>query len=74
MFPTLKHFVEALDMAAIPLNRKSTLQPLIDYIQAKVVANKVVNLNFICTHNSRRSHLSQLWAQIMATYFEIPMV
>ena len=74
MFSTLKHFVEALDMAAIPPNRKSTLQPLIDYIQAKVVANEAVNLNFICTHNSRRSHLSQLWAQIMATYFEIPKV
>jgi arsenate reductase len=22
-----------------------------------------IRLNFICTHNSRRSHLSQVWAQ-----------
>ena len=26
-------------------------------------------LTFICTHNSRRSHLSQVWAQTAATYY-----
>uniref|UniRef100_UPI0025C35306 protein-tyrosine-phosphatase n=1 Tax=Chryseobacterium sp. TaxID=1871047 RepID=UPI0025C35306 len=31
-----------------------------------------ININFICTHNSRRSHLSQVWAQISSTYFNIP--
>jgi len=58
----------------IPPNRKSTLQPLINYIQHKVSAHQPVNLNFICTHNSRRSHLSQIWAQAVAAYFEIPKV
>jgi arsenate reductase len=33
-----------------------------------------IRLNFICTHNSRRSHLSQIWAQTMAFHFGIPNV
>jgi arsenate reductase len=54
--------------------RKATLQPLIDFVQQKVINGKNVNLNFICTHNSRRSHLSQVWAQVAAAYFSIPNV
>ena len=52
--------------------RKETLQPLIDYIQSKVDQGAVAHLNFICTHNSRRSQLSQVWAQTAADYFGIP--
>ena len=32
-----------------------------------------ISLLFVCTHNSRRSHLSQYWAYVMATYFRIPI-
>ncbi len=31
---------------------------------------EVVNLIFICTHNSRRSHMAQLWASLGATIYE----
>ncbi len=54
--------------------RRSILKPLIDTIQKKVDSRQVVNINFICTHNSRRSHLSQVWAQAAAAYFNIPNV
>lgn len=47
--------------------RKAVLQPLIENIQSKYSKNQVVNLNFICTHNSRRSHLTQIWAQVDRT-------
>lgn len=60
--------------SAINQGRKSTLQPLIDYIQGKVTADSAININFICTHNSRRSHLSQVWAQIAAAHYQIPNV
>lgn len=60
--------------SAINQGRKSTLQPLIDYIQGKVTADLAININFICTHNSRRSHLSQVWAQIAAAHYQIPNV
>lgn len=74
MYPQLTALIAGFNLSDIPANRKSTLQPLIDYIQKKVSAHQAVNLNFICTHNSRRSHLSQIWAQVMAAYFEIPKV
>jgi arsenate reductase len=47
------------------------LQPLIDFIQTKIDKHQSIRLNFICTHNSRRSHLSQIWAQTMANHFGI---
>ena len=28
-------------------------------------------LNFICTHNSRRSHLGQIWAAIAGAYYNV---
>jgi len=36
--------------------------------------HKTVNLVFICTHNSRRSHIAQIWAQTAASYFNLPNV
>jgi arsenate reductase len=63
--------IEGLDTALIGKERKNILQPLIDFIQAKVDQKAIVNLNFICTHNSRRSHLSQVWAQAIGTYYGI---
>ena len=63
-------------IAAIPVaeERKVVLQPLVEYIQKKVNSNDEIRLNFICTHNSRRSHLSQIWAQTMAFHFGIKHV
>ncbi|WP_178984135.1 arsenate-mycothiol transferase ArsC [Winogradskyella helgolandensis] len=66
--------IEALHSDSISTGRKTILQPLIDFVQQKVSNNDTINLNFICTHNSRRSHLSQVWAQTMASYFDIKNV
>ena len=52
--------------------RLAVLKPLIEYIQTKIDQGKEANLNFICTHNSRRSQFSQIWAQTAANYFGIP--
>ena len=52
--------------------RKDLLQPLVDYIQKRVNQKLSININFICTHNSRRSHLSQIWAQLASAYYKIP--
>jgi len=54
--------------------RKPALQPLIDFVQQKINNGQKINLHFICTHNSRRSHLSQVWAQTAAAHFAIPDV
>jgi arsenate reductase (thioredoxin) len=58
----------------ISIERKEILAPLIIFLREKVLKDETINLNFICTHNSRRSHLSQIWAQTMAQYFEVKNV
>lgn len=74
LFSELENLIQGFSENAISSERKAILQPLIDYIQSKNDANQDVKLNFICTHNSRRSHLSQIWAQTMAFYFGIENV
>jgi arsenate reductase len=54
--------------------RKQDLEKMAEYISAKVASGDSINLTFICTHNSRRSHMSQLWAQTAAYYYNIPGV
>ncbi len=66
--------IECLEIDTIPEDRKVVLQPLIDYIQDKVELGEEINLNFICTHNSRRSHLTQIWTQTLASFFNIKNV
>ena len=63
-----------IDVQSISEERKAVLQPLIDFIQQKVNDRQDININFICTHNSRRSHLSQVWAQVASAHFNIPNV
>lgn len=58
----------------ISQERKEVLDPLSTYIQDKLGQNQSIRLNFICTHNSRRSHLSQIWAQTMAFHFGVKNV
>ncbi len=74
MHSKLETTINSLELSSISEDRKSVLQPLIDYIQTKVYKNQEIRLNFICTHNSRRSHLSQIWAQTLAYHYEIKNV
>ena len=74
MFHQLTITIKKLEISKISEDRKKILQPLVDYIQKKVDNKDVIILNFICTHNSRRSHLSQIWAQTMAFFFKIKNV
>ena len=71
IFKKINEIIKRLDIDSIPEERKIILQPLIDYIQNKVELGEEVNLNFICTHNSRRSHLTQIWAQTLSSFFSI---
>ena len=68
MIPLVKQYLDSLDTASVPDARKALLQPLADYIWMQVASGAVARLTFICTHNSRRSHLAQLWAAAAAQY------
>ncbi|SEG14255.1 arsenate reductase [Halpernia humi] len=73
-FAKIEKLISELHPEAIPNERKIVLQTLIDFIQLKTANKQEIRLNFICTHNSRRSHLSQIWAQTIAYYFDIKNV
>lgn len=74
LLPKLEETIGLLDVKSIPNERKEILQPLVDYLKEKASKKEPTRLNFICTHNSRRSHLSQIWAQTFAHYFGVKIV
>ncbi|RXP61366.1 protein-tyrosine-phosphatase [Lutibacter sp. HS1-25] len=74
VFQEINNTIDTIKNLTISTERKLELQPFIDFIQEKVSGGKNVNLNFICTHNSRRSHLSQVWAQVAAYYYNVKNV
>ncbi|MFZ6663541.1 protein-tyrosine-phosphatase [Peijinzhouia sedimentorum] len=74
LFPRLKEYLQNLKTKEIPQDRKEVLQVLIDYIQAKQNKQEDTHLNFICTHNSRRSQFAQIWAQTAANLFRVKAI
>lgn len=74
LFQEIENLIENLKLETISDERKTVLNLLTDFIQEKVSKDQEIRINFICTHNSRRSHLSQVWAQTMANYFKIKNV
>jgi len=58
----------------IPGSRQEILEKVADYVKSKVEQSQPVRLVFICTHNSRRSHISQIWAQVAAYYYGVAHV
>jgi arsenate reductase len=74
LFPRLAETVAQLvnEFNLIPAERKVTLRLLADFVLARKQEGRSAVLNFICTHNSRRSHISQLWAQAAAFAYGVP--
>jgi arsenate reductase (thioredoxin) len=73
MYSKLKETISEItqDFESIPVERKQTLQDVADYISKELKEHNSVKLNFICTHNSRRSHLAQIWTQTAATHYGV---
>ena len=70
--PVISQITQELDQ--IPAERQEALKKVAHFIRSKVQAKEEPQLTFICTHNSRRSHLSQIWAQTAAAYYDVPGV
>jgi protein-tyrosine phosphatase/arsenate reductase len=62
------------EFKSIPQNRKEILEKITQYIAKKRVMGSPINLVYICTHNSRRSHFGQVWAHVAASYYGIKNV
>jgi len=58
----------------IPAERKVDLKKLAEYVEGRIKDGQQAKLTFICTHNSRRSHMAQIWGQAVAAHYGIPNV
>lgn len=59
------------EFSQIPADRQADLQELGQYLYEKVKAEQEIKLTVICTHNSRRSHIGQLWFLVAAEWYGI---
>ena len=62
------------EFESIPSDRRATLEELAKFVSGRQPANQASPLTFVCTHNSRRSQLSQVWAAAAAAHYDIPQV
>jgi arsenate reductase len=71
MFENLGAYIEQRlgEYDSISEDRKKELERVSEYVRNRLGQGKKARLTFICTHNSRRSHLSQIWAKIAAEYY-----
>lgn len=73
MYPRVQAYVEArvAELDTIPAARRALLETLAGWIAARIDARPPAELVFVCTHNSRRSHLAQIWAQVAAVRYAV---
>ena len=73
LYPAIVTYLRAVEkeIGTIPAERKDILDKIAAFVTERAHAGKPSNLVFICTHNSRRSHISQLWAAAAAAYYGI---
>ncbi|MCI2228201.1 hypothetical protein MC378_03410 [Polaribacter sp. MSW13] len=66
---TENFFKDAIKKVTIHEDRKNLLLGIAEGVAKEYAKNKTVHLNFICTHNSRRSQLGQVWSFFAANFF-----
>ncbi|MEI6311628.1 MAG: protein-tyrosine-phosphatase [Bacteroidota bacterium] len=76
MYIRLKKLADTLiqEFDTISMERKKILNELASFIQQKKDSNEPIQLVYICTHNSRRSHFGQIAGALAANYFHINQV
>lgn len=76
MYQSIKNYCNELvsEFVAISPERKVLLEKISEYIAKKKLTGKPVNLVYICTHNSRRSHFGQIWAKVASEYYKVPEI
>lgn len=73
MITSIKTYSDDLvnNFSSIKPERKIILEKISQYIQQKKQKHKPIQLVYVCTHNSRRSHFGQIWAQVAAHYYKV---
>jgi hypothetical protein len=68
LFPALERYLANLAQFKPPAERQPELSRLAHFTAQQVRTQGQAALVFICTHNSRRSHFGQVWAQTLADH------
>lgn len=68
IYPKISETIGQLDIHSFSEERKLILDQVCTYIRDS--KGQDVALNFICTHNSRRSQFAHIWAQTLAKYYK----
>lgn len=73
LHPELRLYMDDLapTLSEIDDERKTELRAIAEWIEGRIEKNEPARLTFICTHNSRRSHLGMIWAAAAASYYGI---
>lgn len=76
MFDLIQKRCDALvkNFGEIPAERRLILEKISSYIKGKLSNKETANLVYVCTHNSRRSHLGQVWAAVAAAYYGVEKI
>src|SRR6478752_7363247 len=61
----------ASEFEQISPERRERLTEIARFVRTRLAAGETARLTFICTHNSRRSHLAQIWAQVTAAHYGV---
>lgn len=73
MYQNLKAKLRQFGEESIEEDRQKALAPLIAYGRQKLDSEDTIQLNFICTHNSRRSQFAQVWAKVAAHFYGVDL-
>jgi arsenate reductase (thioredoxin) len=68
---TLKTVISSLDSSSIPAERRLILRDISTRLREIYTKTGILRLNFICTHNSRRSQMAQVWAYALSHYYKL---
>lgn len=73
LYRPVARFLEAraAEFGTIPAERREQLEQISAYVRDQIDEGRPLRLIFVCTHNSRRSHMSQLWAAAAAEAYGI---
>ncbi|MEC7385278.1 MAG: protein-tyrosine-phosphatase, partial [Planctomycetota bacterium] len=76
LFPQLEQYLNQrkAEFNQIDPSRRLVLEPLAKALARELQGDKdTVDVTFVCTHNSRRSHMSQLWMKAAAESLQLPL-
>lgn len=69
--PSLLLYIDHLAIPDMLPDRREELDRLAGWIRTRLRAGQPADVIFICTHNSRRSQMAQIWTAVLARRFGV---